>query len=221
MSEKRIEEPKITSIEQQKKNRSRYNIYINGEYSFAVHEDILVKYRLIKGREMDPEEMKEVLEAEERNKAMQYGLRYLSFRPRTITEVRDYLIKKGFMKEDVEQVIDSFIEKKYLDDQTYAKQWVEERKRLKPRGRYLMKAELTQRGVGDDEANLAIEQLSSQEEKEMIERWIEKKITGKKFDNLYDLKRKLVPFLQRKGFPLDTIQEVVHRVGPDYVKSED
>ncbi len=84
-----------------------------------------------------------------------------------------------------------------------------------------MKAELTQRGVGDDEANLAIEQLSSQEEKEMIERWIEKKITGKKFDNLYDLKRKLVPFLQRKGFPLDTIQEVVHRVGPDYVKSED
>lgn len=209
----------ITSIEQQKKNRSRYNIYINHEFSFAVHEDILVKYRLMKGREIDPEEIKEVLIAEERNRAMQYALRFLSYRPRTATEVSEHLQRKGFLREDIDGIISYLQDKKYLDDQSYALQWVEERKRLKPRGRSLLRMELIQRGIDDHLADQALEdQLTGQEEREMIENWIHKKCSQKKFPNLYEMKKRIVPFLQRKGFPLDLILEVVHTVGEDFLE---
>ena len=36
-------------VEKQKQGRYRYNIFLNEEFAFSVHEDILVKHRLIKG----------------------------------------------------------------------------------------------------------------------------------------------------------------------------
>ncbi|MEW9667709.1 RecX family transcriptional regulator [Ammoniphilus sp. 3BR4] len=221
MSEEQVQgnETKITSIEQQKKNRSRYNVYVNDEFAFAVHEDILVKYRLMKGREIDSAEMKEVLLAEERHRATQYAMRFLSFRPRTSAEVKEYLQKKGFLSEDIDSAITFLLEKNYLDDQTYALQWVEERKRLKPRGRYLLRMELMQRGIEDNIADQAIQgHLSGREEKEMVIQWIEKKCKGVKYPNLYEMKKKLVPFLQRKGFPLEVIMEGIHAVGDRYME---
>ena len=40
----------ITSIEKQKKSRFRYNIFLNEQFAFSVHEDMLVKHRLLKGQ---------------------------------------------------------------------------------------------------------------------------------------------------------------------------
>lgn len=221
MSDKPLQgkETRITSIEQQKKNRSRFNIYVNDEFAFAVHEDILVKYRLMKDREIDPEEIKEVLLAEEQHRAIQYALRFLSFRPRSTAEVEEYLQKKGFLSPDVESAIAYLLDKNYLDDETYALQWVEERKRLKPRGRYLLRMELMQRGIDDTIAEQAIQgQLSGHEEKEMVIQWIEKKSKGVKYPNLYEMKKKLVPFLQRKGFPLEVIMEGIQAIGDRYME---
>lgn len=210
----------ITSIKRQT-NRPRYNIYINGEYAFAVHEDIVVKFRLLKGKEIEEEEMARLLKAEERNRAIQYGLRYLGYRARSSAEMRDYLSRKGFEPEDCEAAIETFANEGYIDDEDYAERWIEERKRLRPRGRHLLKQELIQRGLEPELAERAIRKhVSDEEEMAMISELIEKKWRGKTFDRLYDAKKKMIPYLRRKGFSMELIASVIERVGPTFIKEE-
>lgn len=207
----------ITSIERQK-NRPRYNIYINEEFAFAIHEDILIKFRLAKGKEMDPKDVTDILRAEEKHRAEQYALRYISFRPRTSHEVFEYLQKKGFEEDDCRVIISSCAEKGYINDQAYASMWIEERKRLKPRGRHLLRQELSQRGIKDEMVDEALaEQLSSEEEKQIIIQLIQKKYEGQFFSTLFDMKKKIIPYLQRKGFPLNVILSALHEVKDKYV----
>ena len=47
----------ITKVEKQKRGKHRYNIYLNEEYAFSVHEDILIKHRLNKGESLHPQEI--------------------------------------------------------------------------------------------------------------------------------------------------------------------
>ena len=45
--------PTITKITTQTKRTDRYNIFIDEKYSFSVDEDVLLKFQLKKGKEID------------------------------------------------------------------------------------------------------------------------------------------------------------------------
>src|SRR5690625_147307 len=77
----------ITKISRQKKNTSRYNIFIANEYAFSVSEDVLVRYRLYKGMELTRELMKEIKASESWNKVYSDALFYLNYRMRTEKEM--------------------------------------------------------------------------------------------------------------------------------------
>ena len=83
----------ITKVQAQKA-KNRFNIYINDEYSFAVDDSILVKHRLIKGKELDNETIEVLKVKGELSKAYQAALHYLNYKMRTEKEIRDYLSKK-------------------------------------------------------------------------------------------------------------------------------
>ncbi|MCP1354095.1 RecX family transcriptional regulator [Aneurinibacillus migulanus] len=205
----------ITRLERQKKNKHRINVYLNDEYAFAIHEDVLVKYRLNKGRELDEADMKELLEAEEKSRAVQYGLNYISHRPRTAEEVRKYLMTKGFPNPAVEEAVAGFIERKYIDDKEYARLWVEERLRLKPRGRHLLRQELQARGIGPDDIEAALEGIGQEEEETACLELARKKYARRHFDSFQEMRNKVGPFLQRKGFSHDMIKKTIEKLKND------
>jgi regulatory protein len=202
----------ITRLERQKKNPSRINVYLNGEYAFSIHEDVLIKYRLNKGHELDADGMKELLEAEEKNRASQYGLRYISHRPRTVEEVRQHLRQKGFPDEAVEEVVQNFVAYRYLDDKAYASQWVEERMRLKPRGRHLLRQELQMRGIDADFIEEALEQVEQEAELAACLTLARKKTSRQSFATFTEMRNKVGPFLQRRGFPHDIIAKTLEKL---------
>lgn len=45
--------PFITKISTQKKNTERFNIFLDDKYAFSVDADVLVKFELKKGKELD------------------------------------------------------------------------------------------------------------------------------------------------------------------------
>ncbi|BAU28819.1 regulatory protein [Aneurinibacillus soli] len=201
---------RITRLERQKRNKQRINVYINEEYAFALHEDVLIKYRLTKGAELDEEDMRELLEAEERSRAEQYALCYVGLRPRTMEEMRLYLLGKGFPDDVAVEIVGRFVERKYLDDGLYARQWIEERMRLKPRGRHLLQQELQHKGVDKRLIEEALNELDRDEEYEACLTCARKKNARRTFASYAEMRNKTGPFLQRKGFPLDTINRVLH-----------
>lgn len=141
------------------------------------------------------------------NKLYNNALKFLSFRSRSEKEVFDHLIKKEDAVVVITQVITKLKEQKFLNDYEFAKQWIESRMRFRPRGSRLIKMELEQKGISKE----IIEQIFNFQvpifnEKEQIQKLIEKKIEKYKGLSRQEVFQKLGGFLARRGFDYDAIK---------------
>jgi len=200
----------ITAVERQEKHPQRYNIYLDGEYAFSVHEDILVKHRLLKGGVLESRLVESVLRDEERQKAYHAALRYMSGRPRSEKEVRDRLAAKGFEEEAIVSVLHQLNREGYLDDREFARMWAEQRVHSQKKGRQYVVQELKRKGIGRDRIQEALNQLDEQIEADhayglLSSRW--PKLSGEHRAK----KQKLLAFLLRKGYTRSVIQQAVRQ----------
>ncbi|CAM3407671.1 RecX family transcriptional regulator [Brevibacillus invocatus] len=198
----------ITGVHQDQKQKQRYHIYVEDAFAFSVHEDILVKYNLFKGNEVDESFYQEIVLAEEKHKAYLAALRYLGIRPRTGNQLQSYLLEKGFSSEIAEEVCRRCKEQKYLDDQAFARQWVDERLRLKPRSSYMLRMELQQRGVEKAIVEEAVSAVSREDELSAARALIEKKVRRLQGPPNPDEERRLLSMLMRKGFSHTIVQQI-------------
>lgn len=138
-------------------------------------------------------------------------LRFLSFRQRSEKEIRDYLKKKNADDLTAKKIIEKLKEHKFLNDEEFAKWWVEQRTRVKPKADRVIKYELKQKGIDLK----IIESLFVNEDKSDFEKAFmlaEKKV--KRLDKIEDKRKvyeRLGRFLASKGFNYDTIKEVIDR----------
>jgi regulatory protein len=78
---------------------------------------------------------------------MAAALRFLESRARSTAEVRRRLVTNGYRPDLVENAIGRLTELGMLDDDAFARAWVESRDRARPRGERALRAELHQKGV--------------------------------------------------------------------------
>ena len=87
--------------------------------------------------------------------------RFLQARPRSTAEVRRRLGEAGYRTDLVEEAIARLAMLGYLDDESFARAWVESRDRARPRGERALRAELRRKGVADDVVATIIEDRAS------------------------------------------------------------
>jgi regulatory protein len=75
------------------------------------------------------------------------ALRFLEARPRSATEVRRRLTEAGYREELVTGAIGRLAELGVLDDEAFARAWVESRDRARPRGARALRSELARKGI--------------------------------------------------------------------------
>lgn len=211
--------PKITSIEPQKKNPHRFNIYLDGSFAFGADEDLVVDRRLVPGKTIAPADVEQVLFEAEVGKLMEKMYRLWNIRQRSEREIQNYFRVKNLEyrikgKEEISQlVIDSLIEtlkkKGMLNDLEFAKAWVEARRESKHKGIRAIKLELFQKGIDKE----IIEEVTSAigSEKELAEKAIQRKIKFWKALKPLEFKKKVYEFLLRKGFEYEVVKEVVEK----------
>ncbi len=73
--------------------------------------------------------------------------RYLEARPRSVAEVRRRLTTAGYRPDLVEAAVERLVDLQYLDDDAFARAWVESRDRARPRGEHALRRELQLKGV--------------------------------------------------------------------------
>src|SRR3990167_11132312 len=83
-------------------------------------------------------------------RAFNYSLKYLSFRNRSVKEVYDYLLRKNFINETINAVLKKLVDLKFLNDEEFAKQWIESRQKYKSKSKYILKNELRLKGLKND-----------------------------------------------------------------------
>ena len=78
---------------------------------------------------------------------LEAGARFLEARPRSVAEVRRKLTRLGYRPELVTAAVERLAELGFLDDDAFARSWVESRDRAKPRGEHALRRELGLKGV--------------------------------------------------------------------------
>ncbi|MHB8171629.1 MAG: regulatory protein RecX [Thermincolia bacterium] len=135
-------------------------------------------------------------------KAKNYALYLISYRPRTRQEIVEKLTKKGFSSENIEAVLDFLAEYNFINDQSYASQWVNHRCRAKPMGRKRLFMEMCQKGLGEEVIDTALSQISREEEFNMALTIAEKKYLRQTTPQGLE---RVKGFLYRRGFSSEVI----------------
>lgn len=78
---------------------------------------------------------------------LEAALRFLEARQRSTVEVRTRLNRAGYRPDLVEGAIDRLAELGMLDDEAFAKAWVDSRDRARPRGERALRSELRTKGI--------------------------------------------------------------------------
>lgn len=147
---------------------------------------------------------------EEFIRAAAYANRIYSIRPRSINEMAEKLRQKGFSQEAVEFVIEDFKKKSLLDDKKFAKLWVESRMSLRPKGEFLLRQELGQKGIDTEIIEAALEEARREYNEEDIAKELavaRLKTFGKL--NKLKAKKRIFDYLRRRGFSTDVVYRVI------------
>jgi regulatory protein len=84
------------------------------------------------------------------------ALRFLEARSRSVAEVRRRLTGAGYRGDLVDAAIQRLLELGMLDDEAFARAWVESRDRARPRGERAMRSELGLKGVDRASVDLVL-----------------------------------------------------------------
>ena len=103
-----------------KLKREMYDVLFDDGQSIKVHEESLVRYVLIPGKELDEEEFKEIVQNIQYDQAYVAAIKYISYKIRSNKEMKDYL-DKDFEEGIVSQTMYRLQDEGYLNDENYAR----------------------------------------------------------------------------------------------------
>ncbi len=136
----------ITKITTQQKNKDRYNIFLDygkgEEYAFSVDSDVLIKFQLKKGMELDELELTEINYNDDIHKAYNLAIQSLAIRMRSEKEISDYLRLKDVEEPVIHEVIHKLVAQKYLNDHEFALAYVRTQVNTTDKGANVISKEL-------------------------------------------------------------------------------
>jgi regulatory protein len=202
---------KITNIKQAVKNPERANIFVDGKYEFSLDVTQLLDLKLKVGQKITAEQLSEFKKLSEFGKLYQRTLEWVLARPRSEKETSDYLYKKIYEKkldkEYIRKIIEKLEKKKYLNDEAFAKWYVENRFVKKGISKKRLSLELAKKGISREIVERVLKDSGRDEKEEIL------KIIAKKRARYDD--DKLIQYLRRQGFSYELAKDLVLASGTD------
>ena len=145
-------------------------------------------------------------------KTMQRALRLLSYKPRTVAELRERLREKEWAEEEaVEQVIARLRELNDLNDEEYAANFAATRLQMKPLGRSRLRRDLQRKKLSSPTIEQAVSDAYAEKPEEgLIDEALEKRIRLKGPPATREESAKLIAYLLRRGFSYDLVLQKVN-----------
>jgi regulatory protein len=207
---------KITAIEPQARHPGRVNIHVDGVFRLGIAAEVAYDAPLRVGEEVTEALLRKLEEKDLSWKAREAALNLLSYRPRTVTELRGRLREKGYDEDVVEECVAHLAERGLVDDASFAESFIRDRLRFRPRGPQRLLQELRSKGVDWDTARTTVNEVWEQEEVSEAElaRRVAAKWSPRAGETSLRARRRLYNLLARRGFSADTIREVVDETLP-------
>lgn len=209
----------ITKIEKQKNNTDRVNIYIDNEFFLGVSAEIVYKYNLRKGMEINEDMLKEIIDEENYIKAKNTAFNILSHSMQSEEMIRTKLKRKKYEEHIIDRVIKVLKEYKMIDDIELANIIIRDKQNIKKIGKNRIKQDLYNKKIDSK----IIEEALSININDEIEYENALYIGEKKMKSIKDIDKrkayeKLARHLLYKGFSYDIVNKVARKLIKDINK---
>lgn len=194
----------ITDIKQQVKTQGRYSIYVDGKFVFGLSELALMNSGLRIGLELTGEELSDLKSAARVDKAYNQALGQVARRPRSEWEMREYLRRKEYDPELVQQIVDRLYEGNWLSDLEFARRWVENRRLLKSTSKRRLQQELKAKRVSDQVIDEVLREDETDDRSVLADL-----VARKRTQSRYQDPQKLMAYLMRQGYNYGDVKDAM------------
>jgi regulatory protein len=146
--------------------------------------------------------------------AKQLAINYIDYAARTVAEVRRRLERAEYDDQVIESVIEDLQRAELLNDAKFSEDWIDSRTRTKKLGKIRLASELRRKGISQEDADMALQELDPEREVAAALEISTKRLPQSEIDNLTApgersaAKRRLAGFLQRRGYKWEIIEQV-------------
>ena len=149
-----------------------------------------------------------------RKKTFDRAVNLLTYKPRSITELRERLLEKIWTNQEiVEEVIEKLKKYGYLNDMQFAKDLAASKVRQKPIGKNRLRMDLLKKKLDKETIDKALaETFEETPENEIIDRAIAKRLRIKGKPEEQNDKKKFSDHLLRLGFSYDIVRDKMREV---------
>lgn len=221
---------KITALTAQKgrtrargKANERINVFLDGEFAFGVDAEVALRAGLRVGLALAEADVEALRGEDQQARFYDDALRYLSYRPRSGTEVERYLRGRGAGDVEAAGVMERLQRAGLVDDETFARYWIENRDAFNPRGARSLQAELRAKGVDRERIDAALEELAESggdEEERAYAAGLKRLRLLARLDK-DEFRRRMYAFLQRRGFDYETTRAATERLWQEREESDE
>lgn len=135
-------------------------------------------------------------------------IKFATIRPRTEFEIKRWLVRKKILEKDAQIALLELKKSGLVDDEAFCRWWVEQRVAFRPKSSRLLVVELVKKGANRELAQKVVGESHLSDEETAFQ-LIEKKRTWGKLGK-EERKKKIVSFLQTRGFGWNVIKKVIH-----------
>lgn len=205
--------PVITTIEYQKKNKDRVNLFVDGQYFMSLYAEMVYKYSLKVGEDIDVDSLADIFEADNFEKAKNIALNFISRSEKSESKIRAKL-EGSFDEKIIDKVIE-FLEKySFLDDKRFAKRIANNSLNFKKAGKNRIRQDLINKGIKRSDVENVLSTIDYDKELENAIYQLEKKLDklkDKEMDSA-KLKNKLYQYLAYRGFSYEIITSAIRHI---------
>jgi len=200
---------KITDLRTGKRRDKRLNIFLDGRFAFSLGAEVVAKENLQVGQELSSNQIESLAGNDEVQRCLEAAYRYLGYRPRSESEIRERMQRRGFAAEIIDAAITRLREQALLDDEAFARFWKENRESFRPRSRWLTGLELKRMGVVNDVIEKVV---AGVDDEENAYRAALQKTHCCTPADYQSFRRRLGDYLRRRGFNYEVISHTVERI---------
>jgi regulatory protein len=203
---------KITALRVGRGRKKRVNVSLDGRFAFSLKAEVAVKEGLQVGQELSTSQIEALARSDHYHRCLNAAAHYLSYRPRSESELRERLHQRGFDGDSVEAVLTKLKEQGLVDDMAFAQFWKDNREAFSPRSQWLTKLELRRKGV----ASNIIDQIADTiDDEDSAYRAALSKARSLPLSDYQSFYRRLGAYLKRRGFSYGVINHTIERLWPE------
>ncbi len=202
--------PKITNLQLKLGRIERFVVALEDGQELVFTPESVAQFGIVPNKEFSEQEFLEMVQIDQVRQAKDQAMRLLALRPHSRTELIRKMRERGYRLSVIEPALDELEKLDLVNDEEFAKIFIQNELQLRPVGRMLLRQKLLERGIPAEIFEPLLQSLyPAEQEAEIARRLSEKFLRTHSKEKKRKSREKLVRFLQGKGFSWEQIREVM------------